>query len=417
MRRAQWLRQGGFIYLRTGGNGCGKTLFTLKDVRDMQLKENRPVYFVDGRFTPKAIITDEFGWKPIKFEDWEQCEQGAIILCDEVHYDLPQRAQTKAPPLHIQRLTEHRKFGFDFFMLTQHPSNFDAFVRKLVQAPGYHQHFKRILGGTASSSVLQWDAVNLTCERDGSGRSAQITNRAFPKEVYDWYESAQKHTAKVRIPKQLYTLIGCVLALILVIYLLVNHFMPGTTGSKPKDEKPASTAPVSGAVSQPSHSTNERKPMTAYEYAAAYQPRIARLQHTAPAYDELTRPQRVPVPAACVNAPRAVRQGAASGCKCYTQDGTPYTIDEPMCLQLVAHGIFLGFNADPNKQQSTAAPPVQTPAPGSAAAPGGGAPGLLVIGEPVRPHAPGANIVAAADEGAARPRVPASSPWSFEAGR
>lgn len=41
------------LYLTTGANGTGKTLFTLKEVREKQLAENRPVYH-NGRFTMTA---------------------------------------------------------------------------------------------------------------------------------------------------------------------------------------------------------------------------------------------------------------------------------------------------------------------------------------------------------------------------
>src|SRR5262249_50614188 len=121
------------LYLRTGGNGSFKTALTLKDVRALQLESGRPVCFntdKDGnpRFKARPIITDEFGWKPIKFEDWQDQQDGTIFIIDECHYDLPLRAPSSAVPPHIAKLSEHRARGFDFFLLTQHPSNIDKFV-------------------------------------------------------------------------------------------------------------------------------------------------------------------------------------------------------------------------------------------------------------------------------------------------
>ncbi len=343
--------QRGYLYLRTGGNGSCKTLFTLRDVRDMQLKENRPVYFVQGRFEPMPILTQEFGWVPIDFKEWESCEDGAIIVADECHYDLPKRAPSGAVPPHIAHLSEHRKRGFDFFLMTQHPMNIDDFVRRLVQAPGYHEHFKRVLGGTNTTKVLQWDAVNPQCEKDGSAKGAQVSTRKHPKEVYDWYKSATLHTAKVRIPKQIYTFVGCVVAFIAVGYLLYQRFKPADASAKPAAAASSSTSlpgmPTAGTPA------NERKPMTTREYVTAYQPRLAGLMHSAPIYDSLTEPKRVPVPAACVQMP-------SKGCKCYTQDATPYPVDLAMCKELVAHGAFFAFQPEGERRsadvRSTAAP-------------------------------------------------------------
>jgi zona occludens toxin len=175
------------LYLRTGGNGSGKTLLTLKDVRELQLQTKRPVCYnlrpADHPTKPntpycnlKPEVIEEFGWKGIHFKDWEAQESGTIFVIDECHYDMP-KGGTAKPPQHIERLTEHRSRGFDFFLLTQHPSNIDVFVRKLVQAPGWHQHIKRLAGALAVANVVQWDAVNLQCEQAGSGKSGEVKTR------------------------------------------------------------------------------------------------------------------------------------------------------------------------------------------------------------------------------------------------
>jgi zona occludens toxin len=145
--------------------------------------------------------------------------------------------------------------------------------------------------------------------------------------------------------------------------------------------------------------------MTQAEYIASYQPRIAGLMHSAPAYDKLTEPKRVPVPAACV-------EMKSVGCKCYTQDATPYPVDLSMCRQLVAQGSFLAFQAEGDRRPSET---VQTrlPAPDRpVAAPSG----LAVIDGGGK--APGAQTSVAAagvlpDLGS-KPRVRSGSPWSFE---
>lgn len=329
------------FYLRTGGNGSCKTLFTLRDVRDLQLKTGRPVAH-NGRFKIYPHIQEDFGWKTIDFKNWWDEPDGTIFLIDEAYHDLPVRPNGQQPPLHIARLAEHRARGFDFYFLCLHPSQIDSFVRKAIQAPGYHQHLKRVGGATKLTRVLQWDSVNEQCQKDGSGKNAQIENRLQPKEVYEWYDSAFIHTGKVRIPKQLYWLVGAVLVVAVAAYFAIaalqkNVFkgqpLPGAPGSAVVASRPAGQSGPSGPAPPP----DKPKVLTTAEYVAAYQPRISTLMHTAPAYDDLTKPRRVPLPAACV----LMR---SKGCKCFTQDGTPYATDQALCLSIVRDGMFIAFS-------------------------------------------------------------------------
>ena len=66
------------FYLTTGANGACKTLMTLYDVRQQQLKEQRPVYY-HGFEPVKSVIEDEFKWKPHDPEKWNHAvEQGGV---------------------------------------------------------------------------------------------------------------------------------------------------------------------------------------------------------------------------------------------------------------------------------------------------------------------------------------------------
>lgn len=326
------------IYLYTGANGTCKTLFTLKDVRDLQVKDSRPVYFVEGRFKPKPILTEEFGWKPFQFKDWQTLPSGSIILCDEVHEDLPKRSPSSAVPEHIKAIAQHRARGYDFFMMTQHPANIDNFVTRIIGAPGWHRHLKRVAGGSSVTSMLQWDAVNNVCEKAGSGKTAQITVRSQPKEVYNWYDSAELHTAKLRIPKSFIYLVVS-LPIIVFLFWLVVQMLLKKNGAK-KDVDQVGTV----AMVAPGQGPGRDRPLTPWEYAGQYKPRLENLMHTAPVYDELTKPKRVPVAAACI-------QSASKGCKCFTQDATPYPLDQAMCKALLEHGTFYAFDPDPDRKQ------------------------------------------------------------------
>ena len=326
------------LYLRTGANGSCKTLFTLKDVREKQLKENRPVCW-NGRFKLKPEIAEKFGWKLIDFKDWQAQQDGTIFLIDECHNDMPKRPNGSAVPPHINALAEHRARSFDFFLLTQHPANIDSFVTKLIGAPGWHQHLKRVAGGSSLTSVLQWDAVNNQCEKNGSGKTAQTSMRSQPKDVYQWYESAELHTAKIKIPNAMIVVALAAVAVPALIYgtfSLLNRKVERIAGGPAAAASAPASAPVDVAAFRATD--NKARPLTNEEYAAAQLPRFDGLPHTAPRYDEVTRPVAVPVPAACL-------EMKSRGCKCYTQQGTLIVATpEEICRAIVRGGYFVDFD-------------------------------------------------------------------------
>jgi hypothetical protein len=123
------LRRCDMLHLITGANGAGKTLNTLKWVRERSLKENRPVCH-NGRFEPVPVVSCRAGKND--FKDWQKEPDGTIFLIDECHNDLPVRSSGAAVPEEVRMLAEHRRRGMDFYLVTQHPQNVDNFVRRLV---------------------------------------------------------------------------------------------------------------------------------------------------------------------------------------------------------------------------------------------------------------------------------------------
>lgn len=319
------------IYLLTGGNGSGKTLLTLRDVREKSIKENRPVYH-NGRF---EIV--EGGpldtWKKIDFKDWQSVPDGAIFVMDECHNDLPKGGKGE-PPAYIAALAEHRRRGFDFYLITQHPMNIDPFVRRLIASPGWHRHLKRA-SGAQLVAVLEWPAVNDQPQRNGSGASAAVSMVPYPKEVYTWYRSTTLDTAKTKIPFQVKVLAACLLLVPLLGYFGWQS-MQKFAGSK-KPDVAAITPGAPGAVTAAPPGQMADKPvMTTTQLLASYTPRIPGLPQTAPRYDEVTKPTIAPVPAACVS--------MGNRCDCFTQQGTKLQTPADLCKQIVAGGFFMDWD-------------------------------------------------------------------------
>nr|WP_315489899.1 zonular occludens toxin domain-containing protein [uncultured Rhodoferax sp.] len=336
------------IYLRTGANGTGKTLLTLKEVYDKAIKEARPVYH-NGRFAP-AAGGPLSSWTELDIKDWQSVPDGAIFVVDECHNDFPVRSSSAPVPEYVRMLAEHRRRGFDFYLITQHPGNIDAFVRRLIGAPGFHQHLKRV-SGAPLVSVLEWPAVNDQPQKNGSGSSAAVKMVSYPKEVYSWYESTSLNTAKVKIPFQAKLLAACVLLVPVLMYY------GWTTFQARQPYKPAAATPTAAVPGTPVAPPGQLSPagqpvQTPQQYLASFQPRIDGLPHTAPRYDEATKPTTAPFPAACVS--------MGSRCDCYTQQGTKLQTSAHLCKQIVAGGFFQDWGTStPSQAQIQPALPVQ----------------------------------------------------------
>lgn len=329
-------------FLITGGTGAGKTLFTLKWVRDLQVKTDRPVCY-NKSLTLKPAAS-EFGWKQIDIKDWEKEPDGTIFIVDECHKDFPTRGGAGAPPPHVQNLAEARHRGFDFFFVTQHPKNLDVFIRRLIAAPGWHRHIKR-RGGAPLSAVLQWDSVYERVEKNDAGEAggAEISNHPYPKHVYDWYESTSMDTAKFTIPKAaIWMAIACVAG----PALIWGAFRSMSSSPSPQSEQTQQEQKKGGdgfdglkaltGAGQSSGPASEKKVMTVAEFIDSHKPRLRDFPQTAPRYDAVTQPVVAPYPAACVS--------MGQRCDCFTQQGTllPAT-SRDVCLQIVKNGYFVDW--------------------------------------------------------------------------
>lgn len=314
------------IYLTTGGNGAGKTLFTLKDVREQQLKENRPVYF--HGFTAKQILID-WGWQEFDPKKWQDLPDGSICVMDECQNEFPAKVQGELPD-YINAVAQYRrKRGFDFWMITPHPSLINVNIRRLIEAPSWHRHLKRTFGADMVSE-LRFNFAETACEKPGAGARGVVSMRAFPKEVYDWYASASLHTGKKKVPWRVWMVIACALLVPAFGYLAITGVYKNVTKERPQATT-ASAAPGPGRAAAGA----EGRVLTAAEYVDARVPRIPGFPHSAPAYDAVTQPVEAPYPAACV-----VMRGE---CKCYTQQATLLYMPEGLCKHIVERGFFVDF--------------------------------------------------------------------------
>lgn len=323
------------ITLVTGLPGHGKTLYTLSRWKDEAEKASRPV-FHNGI---KGLNIS--GWQEWDIQKWQDLPSGALMIIDECQFSFPQRGRGQ-PPDWIERLATHRHLGLDFVIITQNPMLIDSFVRRLVDR---HFHVVRKFG-THFATIHEF--VNGCKENVDKSREGSIRHEwRYPKEVFDWYTSAELHTVKRRIPAKVWILALMPLVFIGFSYLAYTRLNPDAAANRVKSDPNVihkEFTPVNNNIT-PGPLKNDGAPMSPAQFLAAYTPRINELLHTAPAYDELTKPTIAPYPAACIS--------SKTRCKCYSQQATQLDISLDFCREIVARGFFLAFAKNPDQPISS----------------------------------------------------------------
>jgi zona occludens toxin len=346
------------ITLITGLPGNSKTLLTLREVIDLAARESRAVYFsgIKGLLLDDARLKGT-SWTEIDPTMWhEVVPSGSIIFIDEAQKTFRSRSLGAVPPKHVTELEEHRHKGLDFFMVTQHPSLIDPAVRKLTQT---HKHLVRIWGAPATT-VHRWDSVRDNCDKPTARKDSESAKWVFDKTLYGLYHSADVHTMKFRVPGRVKLLVAVPFLIAGLGYAAysklykVGHPSIGDKVPATTNGQGAGASVVSGVAGGSFPAVDPIADARAY--VASYTPRVEGLPETAPRYDALTVPVRVPVPAMCIQIGSVTRDGGQIRCKCYSQQGTPMGVPFNMCVELAQGGRFQDFDADPRAQASSSRP-------------------------------------------------------------
>lgn len=309
------------ITLITGLPGHGKTLYTLARYKELGEKEGRPIYH-------NGIKGLTLAWQEWEVEEWDQLPPGAIFIIDECQFKFPTRGKG-APPKFIEDLAVHRHKGLDFVLITQNPMLLDSFVRRLCDR---HFHVIRKFG-THSATIHEF--ANGVKESVATSREGSIRHEwRYPKEVFDLYKSSELHTVKRRIPARVYLLFAIPPIALGLAWYAWHRLNPDNKAVELGAAPPAAAAAsaVGPGILPPGRMPASDKAPT-LDWVDAQQPRVPGLAYTAPVYDELTRPTRVPYPAACLS--------AADRCTCYTDQGTRLAVPEEICKSFASGGFFM----------------------------------------------------------------------------
>jgi zona occludens toxin len=331
--------------LHTGLQGHGKTLLTLAHVEALRLATNRPVFYSGIR--ELTLDWTEFGApgpNPDKpwFTDpskWYELPTGCIIVIDEAQRLFRPRGNGSPVPQFEQALETLRHNGQTLFLITQQPRLVSTHVRALC---GVHRHYMRKFG-FYWATCHEWAGVRDNCDK--TRKDSIATQVRYPTEYFAKYKSSEVHTVKAGLPLKVKLALLVPLAiLVLAWYVFWGREWLRKPGAAPGT---AAVAPAPGSAragpgSSPGGGKSWRAPQTVEALHTSFKPRIPGLPFTAPRYDELTQPVRVPVIVGCWVQSKDGGEGF-----CITQQGSRLKLPREFMAQFIERGMFVDFDPGP----------------------------------------------------------------------
>jgi zona occludens toxin len=323
------------IILITGVPGAGKTLNAIKMLSEDDIFQNRPKYYHNVRGFKDS------SWKEIDKDQalkWYELPDHSLVFIDECQVLFPPRPTGSKIPDTVSQMNTHRHKGFDLVLITQHPTNIDAGLRKLV---GRHLHYERPFGAKRVR-CLEWQrTVNDPFDDFHQRKEALVKTYPLDKKYFTMYDSAEIHTHKFRMPSKLVwvvlLLFGVVFGFVFVLSTIGDKYKPDTRESGDADIQDVAGSinnigSTSGFIKNPF--TN---PMTAFI------PRLHNIPASAPAYDDVYKVQSFP-------RLQCIYSHDSGDCQCYSQQATRLVVDYDYCLDVVKYGYF-----DPTKPDTARA--------------------------------------------------------------
>jgi zona occludens toxin (predicted ATPase) len=299
------------ITLITGTPGAGKTLRAVHAIVEA-LQAGRPVYSdVDGI----EKINDHFKSQVTVVgldHDWRDTPEGSLVVYDECQRRWPSTGRPgQAPDEDIRALETHRHTGHDIIIMTQAPTLVHHHVRRLA---GEHIHIRRVSNANAVSLFIGPEVFD---PQDSKGiRKLDKQIWKYPKEYFDYYSSATKHTHQFKLPAR-YKILGVVIVVVLAIagYLIYSTYQ-SLWGEEDATQPAAAASPIREAGAPPalplSHPESGAQPVSSANQALVTAASVATL----------------PVISGCLS--------VADDCRCWSSEGLPLDTTPQQCELLLA---------------------------------------------------------------------------------
>lgn len=338
--------------LRTGLQGHGKTLNTIRELDKRSVETGRTIFYNNIRDLDVNKLKGT--WVP--FEDpklWYELPQNAIAVIDEAQRFFGVRSNSQAVPKYASELETMRHNGHELHCITQDPGLLDHHMRKLCNS---HIHFNRPHKGKL---VSRWEFERpINPSNKSEFANGQNTIMKLDSSYFGVYASTQaEHHFRWQPPRALFVLVGCALLVILGMWKLSGRFHP----DEAKVEQGAQPVPAQQQVA--GSADHQQSHLSKQVYVDLYQPRIPDVAASAPIYDELTVPKSFPKPSCVASTdPEMITKnqhrmtvdiyhGKLSGCRCNSQQGTRMDVSLEFCMTVAENGYFDNTRPDDMDRQ------------------------------------------------------------------
>lgn len=311
------------LYLVTGTPGSGKTLNTIKFIREGKQFQGRDIYYFGIR-----NLNPEYGWNELNEEQakqWHDLPSNSVIIFDEAYNIFPTKHGAQGTPDHVKKLAVHRHKGFDIFLVCQKVvGQLDTFTRGLINR---HQHYARIMG-SLNINRFTWDVCQQNPDSASTRKDANVDQFRMDKKYFGAYHSADEHTHTLSVP---WKKIVFLLVLVVLLVFSVKSFMAYFDRGEPPPLEV--NQPLQGGAAPPPSQHYQQGPVE-LSFAEMFTPEVEGMPWSAPIYREkFTQVSDWPRPAACM-------QFEKKGCRCFTQQATPLDVPAGMCEAIVSGGWF-----------------------------------------------------------------------------
>lgn len=330
----------------TGIPGAGKTLFTIHKVLQYQEEEHQLALKTDPDAKKREVYYYGINQLTLpwhEFEDakkWYELPQGAIIIIDEAQMVFPPMGNGAKRGEHYQKFQVHRHSGYDIFLITQDPFNVDFSIRSMT---GYHWHLERNYG-MEQAVLYEWQKCQRTTNTDFSQDKTAIKSTfKYPKEVYDYYKSAEVHTHRKTIP---WRKILPIIAVMLLAFSIVGYSLwwlqtkrerMDETMARQSSEQQQSFG--DGVVSSLGMDQTQQQPVnrTIFDNMANFAPTVDNLPMSAPIYSQFLQVRAVQKIDGCLRMSLTIDNTI---CICNDQRGNIIDVDALTCSTFIDKGFF-----------------------------------------------------------------------------
>ncbi len=222
------------IIILTATPGCGKTNHAVWSHIKPASEHERIVYVCgipDLKLPHIEISRDKLNtWaqrtpldpmKPEGIQKLDNFVEGSLIVVDEAAYPWP-AIDLKDPPEYIKYLSQHRKHGLDFLVITQSPKFVHPFV---LENADRHIHLSQEWSGSKS---YEWSEYCANPKLKTNRANAVKKPYRIEKKAFELYYSASLHVEKPKraIPKMVYAaffLLFAVPAMAMITYSRISE--------------------------------------------------------------------------------------------------------------------------------------------------------------------------------------------------